>query len=121
MSTAAPGPGGLTVVALDGGGQAVSTDAARGRVAVSLYPWEIVLEAPGTPHTGSARNRLDARVASVTRLGNRVRVGLAGHQPLSAELTAASADELGLASGDPVVATWKGTATRLLPLEAETR
>src|SRR2546429_129667 len=117
--TAAPGPGGLTVVALDGGRPAVSTDAARGRVAVSLYPWEIVLEAPGTPHTGSARNRLDARVASVTRLGNRVRVGLAGHQPLSAELTAASADELRLAPGDPVVATWKGTATRLLPLAAE--
>ena len=42
---------------------------------------------------------------------------LAGGQPLTAELTATSADELGLAPGDAVVATWKGTATRLVPLE----
>ena len=115
--TARAGPGGLTTVALDGGGEAVSTDVARGRVAVSLYPWEVVLEPRHTPPAGSARNRLDARVASITRLGNRVRVGLTGGQPLAAELTAASADDLGLATGDVVVATWKGTATRLVPLE----
>jgi len=115
--TARPGPDGLTAVALDGGGEAVSTDAARGRVAVSLYPWEVVLEPPGAPPLGSARNRLEARVASVTRLGNRVRVALDAHQPLAAELTAASADDLRLAPGDPVVATWKGTATRLVALD----
>ncbi|HEV7362937.1 MAG TPA: TOBE-like domain-containing protein, partial [Solirubrobacteraceae bacterium] len=69
------------------------------------------------PPAGSARNRLEARVASITRLGNRVRVGLVGGQPLAAELTAASADALGLTPGDPVVATWKGTATRLVALE----
>jgi len=84
---------------------------------VSLYPWEVVLEPPGTPPAGSARNRLEARVASMTRLGNRVRVGLTGGQPLTAELTAASADDLGLAPGDQVVATWKGTATRVVPLD----
>jgi molybdopterin-binding protein len=56
-------------------------------------------------------------VASITRLGNRVRVGLTGGQPLAAELTAASADDLALAPGDPVVATWKGTATRVVPLD----
>jgi molybdate transport system ATP-binding protein len=115
--TARAGADGLTTVALDGGGEAVSTDVAEGRVAVSLYPWEVVLEPPGTPPAGSARNRLEARVASITRLGNRVRVGLAGGQPLAAELTAASADDLGLAPGDPVVATWKGTATRVVPLD----
>jgi molybdate transport system ATP-binding protein len=115
--TARAGPGGLTTVALDGGGEAVSTDVALGRVAVSLYPWEVVLEPRHTPPAGSARNRLDARVTSITRLGNRVRVGLTGGQPLAAELTAASAEELGLATGDAVVATWKGTATRLVPLD----
>lgn len=115
--TARAGADGLTTVALDGGGEAVSTDVAEGRVAVSLYPWEVVLEPPGTPPAGSARNRLDARVASITRLGNRVRVGLVGGQPLAAELTAASADVLELTPGDPVVATWKGTATRVVPLE----
>ena len=56
-------------------------------------------------------------MASVTRLGNRVRVALAGHQPFAAELTAASADDLRLAPGDPVVATWKGTATRVVALD----
>jgi molybdate transport system ATP-binding protein len=115
--TARAGADGLTTVSLDGGGEAVSTDVAEGRVAVSLYPWEVVLEPPGTPPAGSARNRLEARVASITRLGNRVRVGLAGGQPLAAELTAASADDLGLAPGDRVVATWKGTATRVVPLD----
>jgi molybdate transport system ATP-binding protein len=115
--TARAGADGLTTVALDGGGEAVSTDVAEGRVAVSLYPWDVVLEPPGTPPAGSARNRLDARVASITRLGNRVRVGLVGGQPLTAELTAASADALELTPGDPVVATWKGTATRVVPLE----
>jgi molybdopterin-binding protein len=115
--TARAGADGLTTVALDGGGEAVSTDLAEGRVAVSLYPWEVVLEPPGAPPAGSARNRLEARVISITRLGNRVRVGLAGPQPLAAELTAASADDLRLAPGDPVVATWKGTATRLVPLD----
>jgi molybdate transport system ATP-binding protein len=115
--TARAGADGLTTVALDGGGEAVSTDLAEGRVAVSLFPWEVVLEPPGTPPAGSARNRLEARVASVTRLGNRVRVGLAGAQPLTAELTAASADDLSLAPGDRVVATWKGTATRVVPLD----
>jgi molybdate transport system ATP-binding protein len=98
-------------------GATVLTGAAEGRVAVSLYPWEVVLEPPGTPPAGSARNRLEAHVASITRLGNRVRVGLVGGQPLAAELTAASADDLGLTPGDPVVATWKGTATRVVPLE----
>jgi molybdate transport system ATP-binding protein len=115
--TARAGADGLTTVALDGGGEAVSTDIAEGRVAVSLYPWEVVLEPPGTPPAGSARNRLDARVASITRLGNRVRVGLVGGQPLTAELTVASADALELTPGDLVVATWKGTATRVVPFE----
>jgi molybdate transport system ATP-binding protein len=115
--TARPGREGLTAIALDGGGEAVSTDAARGRVAVSLYPWEVVLEPPGAASGGSARNRIDGHVASMTRLGNRVRVVLTGHQPLTAELTAASAEELRLAPGAPVVATWKGTATRVVPLD----
>jgi len=114
--TARPGPEGLTAIALDGGGEAVSTDVGRGRVAVSLYPWEVVLEPPGSPPAGSARNHLEARVGSITRLGNRVRVGLTGPQPLTAELTAASADDLHLTPGDRVVATWKGTATRVVPL-----
>ena len=72
---ARPGDSGLTAVDLDGGGTVVSTDHADGRVAASVYPWEIEIEAAGTPHGGSARNHLAAEVTSMTTLGNRVRVG----------------------------------------------
>ena len=113
---ARPGPGGVTRVELHGGGIVTSTDRADGVVAVSVYPWEIALEPAGTDRVGSAQNHLAVRVVSVTAVGNRTRVGLAGPQPFSAELTDASARALGLTPGAPVVATWKTTATRLLPL-----
>ena len=110
---AGAGADGLTVVELEGGGSVSSTARAHGPVAVSVYPWEIELEPPGAPHAGSARNRIAAEVVSVTRLGSRVRVGLSTPQPLSAELTDASARRLGLEPGRLVVATWKAAATRL--------
>ena len=40
----------------------------------------------------------------------------AAPQPLTAELSDASAHELDLSPGAPVVATWKAAATRLLRL-----
>jgi molybdate transport system ATP-binding protein len=110
------GPGGLTAVALDGGGSALSTDTGTGMVGVSVYPWEIGLEPVATEAIGSLQNRLRARVVTVTPLGNRVRVGLAAPQALTAEITATSAAQLGLAPGDEVVAAWKATATRLVAL-----
>jgi molybdate transport system ATP-binding protein len=113
---ARPAPEGLTVVALDGGGEVHSVDARSGPVAASVYPWEIALEPPGAPHDDSARNRLLAEVVSITTVGNRVRVGLAAPQPLAAEITAGSAERLPLAPGDHVVAAWKATATRLVSL-----
>jgi molybdate transport system ATP-binding protein len=109
------GPDGLTHVALDGGGSATSTDAATGPVALSVYPWEIAIEPPEAVHETSASNRVAARVVTVTRVGNRVRLGLDGPQPLSAEVTAASVERLGIAPGDAVAATWKAAASRLLP------
>jgi molybdate transport system ATP-binding protein len=108
------GPQGLTTVELDGGGTVTSTDHAHGPTAVSIYPWEIALEAPGTQPAGSPRNRLDARIASITPIGNRVRVGLAAGQPLTAEVTRPAAAELGLEPGQPIAASWKATATRLV-------
>jgi molybdate transport system ATP-binding protein len=113
---AEPGAEGLTMVALDGGGTVVTTDSATGPVGVSVYPWEISLEPALVSPAGSAQNHVRARVASLTPLGNRVRVGLTAAQPLTAEITAASAARLGLKAGDHVVATWKATATRLVAL-----
>jgi molybdopterin-binding protein len=106
---------GLTAVALDGGGEVASTDTASGPVAASVHPWEIAVEPAGSESKGSARNRLHARVETVTSLGNRVRVGLSAPQPLTAELTGAAVEALALAPGREVVATWKATATRLSP------
>ena len=106
---------GLTRVALEGGGEIVALAPATGDVAVALHPWEITLEPAGAPASGSARNRLDVEVLSVTELGNRVRVGLAAPQPLAAELTIASAAWLGLAPGARAVASWKAAATRVIP------
>ncbi len=107
-------PEGVTRVELDGGGTVTSTDIAEGVVAVSVYPWEITIEpADSEPH-GSAENRLAVEVLSLTTVGNRVRLGLAAPQPLAAEITAGSAERLGLRPGTRVVATWKAAATRLV-------
>jgi molybdate transport system ATP-binding protein len=108
------GPSGLTHVTLDGGGEVLSTDRAEGTVGVSVHPWDIALSDTETP--GSMNNHLHARVESVTTIGNRARVGLHASQPLAAEITAASAERLKLRPGAQVVATWKATATRLVPL-----
>jgi molybdate transport system ATP-binding protein len=111
---AGPGEDGLTRVELDGGGAITSTDAGAGEVAVSVYPWEIAIEpASEAPH-GSTQNRVTAEIVSITTVGNRVRLGLAGPQPLAAEITTTAAERLGLRAGDRVTATWKATATRLV-------
>jgi molybdate transport system ATP-binding protein len=109
--TARPGPGGLTAVTLADGSEIVSTDEARGSVGVVVYPWEVTLarEAP----TDSSQNHVRAPIASVAPVGNRLRVRVG---PLVAEVTAASAERLALRTGEPVVASFKATGTRLLPL-----
>jgi molybdate transport system ATP-binding protein len=105
---------GLTEVELDGGGTVTSTDEGDGAVAVSVYPWEIVIEPASEEPHGSAQNWLPAEVLSMTTVGNRVRLGLAGPQPLAAEITLASAERLQLHAGARVIATWKAAATRLV-------
>jgi molybdate transport system ATP-binding protein len=112
--TARPGSAGLTSVELDGGGTVSTTDAGEGPVAVSVYPWEIAIEPGGEAPHGSTQNRLSAKVVSITTVGNRVRVSLAGPQPIAAEITLDSAERLGLRAGARVTATWKATATRLV-------
>jgi len=112
---ASPGPGGLTMVALHGGGTVTSVDRAEGPVAVSIFPWEVAITPNGAaPSAGSVQNRLPATIVSLTTVGNRVRLGLAGPQPLAAEITTLAADELGLRPGDLVTASWKAAATRIV-------
>jgi molybdate transport system ATP-binding protein len=108
---ALPGADGLTEVVLDEGGTMWSTDAASGRVALGVYPWEIALSRALPDDT--AVNHVRAPIARITVLGNRARVTVG---PLVAEVTTASVERLRLASGEPVVASFKATAARLLPL-----
>lgn len=113
--TARPAAGGLTKVELDGGGVLNSTDLIGGPVAALVFPWEISLEPTGTVHESSALNHLPVEVVSVTEIGNRARAGLSAPQPLVAEVTGESIRSLGLRPGVRVNATWKATATRLVP------
>ena len=52
-------------------------------------------------------------IGSLVTVGNRVRVRVG---PLAGEITTGSAERLGLREGDVVVASFKATAARLIPL-----
>jgi molybdate transport system ATP-binding protein len=108
--TARPGPGGLTEVTLEDGTLIRSTDAARGPVAAVVPPWEVAVAL--RPAEDSSLNHLSGPIDVVSPVGNRVRVTLCG---LTAEVTAASAERLGLRPGVPVVAAFKAAGTRLVP------
>ena len=102
---------GLTRVRLETGEDVYSTDSALGEVGVVVYPWDVAV---GRVHAdGSAMNLLAGEVGSVVQLGNRVRVRIG---PLTAEVTAASAEKLELARGGRAYASFKATGTRLVPL-----
>ena len=103
--------GDLTEIDLGAGAVVRSTDRCEGDVGVVVYPWEISLarEAPAD----SALNHVRAPIASVVPIGNRLRVRVG---PLTAEVTAESATRLDLRPGESVVASFKATGTRLVPL-----
>jgi ABC-type sulfate/molybdate transport systems ATPase subunit len=103
--------GTLSALRLDSGELVLSSDAVAGPAAAVVYPWDVTLsrEAPAD----SAQNHLAGVVSSVTRLGNRVRVAIG---PVTAEITAESAERLGVREGERLVAGWKATATRLVRL-----
>jgi molybdate transport system ATP-binding protein len=86
-------------------------DAAEGPVAVLVAPWEITLELE-PPTDTSAMNHLQGVVERVTVQGNRARVTVGG---LTAEVTPASVERLGIRAGQRVVASWKATSTRVVP------
>ncbi|HEY3766869.1 MAG TPA: ABC transporter ATP-binding protein [Gaiellales bacterium] len=91
-----------------------ATDAAEGPVAVLVAPWEITLGLK-PPTDTSAMNHLQGIVERVTVHGNRARVTVGG---LTAEVTPASVERLGIRGGLPVVLSWKATSTRVVPRAA---
>jgi molybdate transport system ATP-binding protein len=102
---------GLTEVTLDDGTRLVSADPGEGAVGLAVYPWEVTV-ARSLP-ADSTRNHVRGRISSLVPVGNRVRVQVG---PLTAEITSAAVQELALQPGDTVVASFKATGTRLVPL-----
>jgi molybdate transport system ATP-binding protein len=111
---ARPSSEGLTEVVLDGGAVVFSTDRAEGRVGVVVYPWEVSIAHQAA--ADSALNHVAAPISSVVTIGNRARVRVG---PLVGEVTSASAERLGLERGQVVVASFKATGARLVPLRDE--
>jgi molybdate transport system ATP-binding protein len=109
--TARRAAGGLAEVALADGTRILSADRLEGAVGLVIYPWEVTLAREAPPD--SAQNHVRAAIASIVPFGNRVRVQVG---PLAAEITAASAERLALAVGEQIVASFKATSTRLVPL-----
>ena len=103
--------GDLAEVVLDDGATVYSTDPHTGRVGVAIYPWEITIsrEQPAD----STLNHVSGEITSLVGVDNRVRVQIG---QLTAEASRRSAERLDLKEGDRVVASFKATATRLLPL-----
>jgi molybdate transport system ATP-binding protein len=100
----------LTELELPSGERIRSTDAADGDAVAVVYPWDVTLSR--VPPDDSAQNRLAGAVGSLVPLGNRVRVRVG---TITAEITRDSADRLALRPDERVIATFKATATRLLP------
>ncbi|WP_325053022.1 ABC transporter ATP-binding protein [Thermomonospora amylolytica] len=88
-------------------------EALHGEVFVAFAPSAVALyrERP----EGSPRNRWRARVETVERHGDRVRVGLGGPVPAVADVTPGAVAELGLAEGSEVWAAVKATETHAYP------
>jgi ABC-type sulfate/molybdate transport systems ATPase subunit len=106
---ARPTGNGLTEIVLDSGETIYSADEGTGRVEAVVYPWEVSIGLEHRPD--SAQNTLPGQIRSMSYVGNRVRVRIG---ILTAEVTAASAEKLGLEVGMPAVASFKATGTRLV-------
>jgi molybdate transport system ATP-binding protein len=108
---AGPGDNGLTSVRLESGELIYSTDPGDGEVGVVVYPWDVSV---GRAYADdSTMNLIQGEIASLVHLGNRVRVRVG---PLTAEVTAASAERLELGRGGSAFVSFKATGTRLVPL-----
>jgi molybdate transport system ATP-binding protein len=101
--------GGPTEITLDSGEVVYSADDAEGRVEVVVYPWEILVGPRAS--LDSAMNVIEGEIRSVVQVGSRLRVRIG---PVTAEVTETSLEKLGLGVGQPAVASFKATGTRLV-------
>ena len=101
----------VTHVLLETGETVYSADTAEGAVGVVVYPWDVSVAR--AHHEDSAMNAIHGEIGALVELGNRIRVSIG---PITAEVTTSSARRLELSRGGPGIATFKATATRLVPL-----
>ncbi len=112
--------GGLA--SIDIGGQqveAVSNLAAGTRVTLFLHHEDTTLSLPSPQSTpNSARNHFSGKVVKVFPLGPQMRVTIDCGFSLVALITRRSWEELGLAAGQPVAASFKASSVHLIPYDS---
>jgi molybdate transport system ATP-binding protein len=96
------------------GARVVVADAAPGAAYAVIRPHSVTLTRTA-PAATSARNTWPGTIVDVDRLGDRVRISIDGPVPLTAEITVAALEDLGLRPGDDVHATVKATDIEVAP------
>ena len=102
------------VLTTSAGAQVVIADAPPGSSFAVIRPHSISL-VRGVPVGSSVRNVWHGAVADIDPLGDRVRVGIDGQLPLTAEITVAALDSLQLRPGDEIHASVKATDIEVYP------
>ena len=107
---------GLCVVAVEGGEIQVSSDAVPGEhVLVCLRPEDVVLARADAPSPlMSMRNALLGKVRRIVPLGSHIRVDVDAGTHVRAFISKQSLDDLRLAEGQEVRASFKVTATHVI-------
>ncbi len=102
------------VLTTDAGAHITIADALNGSSFAVIRPHSIVLARQPAPGS-SIRNTWEGRVADIDRLGDRVRIGIDGRLPLTAEVTVAALGALALRPGDAIHASVKATDIEVYP------
>ncbi len=102
------------VLHTDTGAAVVIADAADGASFAIIRPHSVLL-VKEPPMGTSARNHWLGTITGLDQLGDRVRVGITGELPLTAEITVAALDALQLRPGDEIHASVKATDIEVSP------
>ena len=102
------------VLVTPAGARVVIADAAPGPAFAVIRPHSVALVRE-LPTGSSPRNVWTGTIDGIDRLGDRVRVGVVGGLPLTAEITSAAMEALSLRPGDTVHASVKATDIEVYP------
>jgi molybdate transport system ATP-binding protein len=107
---AGPARGGFSEVSLEGGGVIRGRAGPEGPVGAIVNPWDVTITRDGA--ADPSLNRIDAPIASIVPVGDRVQVRIG---PVIGEIPAGAAEALGLAAGQVASAWFTPADTRLVP------